>query len=680
MPDLLPMLGRTHGRRSAVTCALKCDSACARPVPNPSTEPTFADVASRALVSRRAVLAAGSALTVAAYAAPDLLGGGHQALAVAGKPAPGERTVRGRGLAFTPIAAVADDVDALTVPEGFSWHPIIRWGDPLFHDSPRFDPSRPDADAQERQFGYNNDYTDVLVTDRRGRRGVLCCNHEYTNRDIMFPPTTSPEAEADVLRTLMAAHGFTVVELERRGAGRPWRYIQGARLNRRITATTPFRLDGPAAGTELLRTAADPSGTRVHGTLGNCSGGTTPWGTILSGEENFNGYFAADPAAPGSARYGLKGGPSSYGFEQVDDRFDATRPGYANEPHRFGWIVEIDPSDPRSTPRKHTAMGRFKHEGANVRVDDEGTVVAYMGDDERFDYLYKFVASKKFRPGSSARARRHNLSLLSDGDLYVAKFAGERREDDANLGTGRWLPLVRDGRSQVEGMSLEEVLVFTRLAADKLGATPMDRCEDVEPSLRTGKVYVVCTNNSDRGTAGKPGPDAANPRPQNKNGHIIEITERGGRGDAETFDWDLFMVCGDEGQAGTYFAGWDGPVAPISCPDNVAFDSEGNLWISTDGQPGSISLNDGLFRVPLAGPERGHLVQFLAVPVEAETCGPVIHDRDGSVFVAVQHPGEDGSWAEQTSYFPDYVSAGERPRRGEWRGPRPSVVQVVADR
>ena len=180
--------------------------------------------------------------------------------------------------------------------------------------------------------------------------------------------------------------------------------------------------------------------------------------------------------------------------------------------------------------------------------------------------------------------------------------------------------------------------------------------------------------------AGKPSADAANPRNANKNGHIIEITEAGGRGDAETFDWDLFMVCGDEGQAGTYFAGWEGPVAPISCPDNVAFDSVGNLWISTDGQPGSIAKNDGLFRVPLAGKERGHLVQFLAVPVEAETCGPVIHDQDGSVFVAVQHPGEDGTWAEQHSYFPDYVSAGERPRRGEWRGPRPSVVQVVADR
>lgn len=679
MTQLLPMFGRTHGHRSAVTCALKCDSACARPVPNESTEPTFTELASEALVSRRSVLVGGGALAVAAVAGPSLLT--EPAAAVEGTRAAGERATRG-GFSFTPIASVSDDVDEFTVPPGFSWHPIIRWGDPLFDDSPAFDPRFADADAQERQFGYNNDYTDLIVTDRRGRHGLLCCNHEYTNRAIMFPPTVTPEAEAEVLRTLMAAHGFTVVEVQRGGAGRPWRYVRGARLNRRITATTLFKLDGPAAGSNLLVTAADPTGARVHGTFGNCSGGTTPWGTILSGEENFNGYFVADPSAKGSARYGLTNTPSQYGWEQIDPRFDATKPGYVNEPHRFGYIVEIDPTDPDSTPRKHTAMGRFKHEGANVRVDKkDGTVVAYMGDDEKFDYLYKFVASKKFRPGNSRAARRHNMGLLTEGDLYVAKFTGEQRDDNANLGNGTWLPLVKGGRSRVPGMSVDEVLIFTRLAADQLKATPMDRCEDVQPSLATGKVYVVCTNNTDRGVKpGKPGPDAANPRPANKNGHIVEITETHNAADAQSFVWDLFMVCGDEDEAGTYFAGWDGPVAPISCPDNIAFDSRNDLWIATDGQPSAIDKNDGLFRVPLGGPERGHLVQFLAVPKEAETCGPVIHDRDGSVFVAVQHPGENGTWSAQTSYFPDYVSAGQRPGRGEWRGPRPSIVQVVRER
>ncbi|HEX8509753.1 MAG TPA: alkaline phosphatase PhoX, partial [Propionibacteriaceae bacterium] len=458
---------------------------------------------------------------------------------------------------------------------------------------------------------------------------------------------------------------------------RPWKYVRGGAHNRRITANTPFALTGPAAGSDLVKTAADPTGKRVFGTFGNCAGGTTPWGTILSGEENFNGYFVANPDAPGSKRYGLTATPSTYGWEKIDPRFNATTTGFANEPNRFGYIVEVDPSDPTSVPRKHTAMGRFKHEGANIRVDADGTVSAYMGDDERFDYLYKFVAKRKFRSGSSAAARRHNLTLLTEGDLYVAKFSGVQKPSNANLGRGVWLPLTQDGKSVVPGMSTDEVLVYTRLAADKLGATPMDRCEDVQPSPRTGKVYVACTNNTDRGKPGKPGPDAANPRPLNKDGHIIEITEHQNKAGATSFAWDLFIVCGDTDQAGTYFGGWDGPVAPISSPDNLAFDSQGNLWITTDGAQGAIKKADGLFRVPLQGAERGHLVQFLAVPNGAECTGPVVHDRDGSVFVMAQHPGEDGTWDAQQSLWPDKLPQGTRGPGGGFGVPRPSCVQVL---
>lgn len=667
MTTLLPMTGRTHGNRSAVTCHLKCDSQCARPDPNTSAEPSFADIAGRQL-ARRAVLVGAGGIAAAA-ALPTV----WPETAVAAPHA------RGRALGFTPIDSVGAEVDALTVPRGYEWTSIVRWGDPLFKRSPRFDPSRPNARAQELQFGYNNDYLDILV-ERGGRRALLCCNHEYTNRAIMFPPAKDAEQEAEVLRTLIAAHGFSVVELERSAARRPWRYVRGGRRNRRITAATPFRITGPAAGTQLLKTAADPSGRTSLGTFGNCSGGTTPWGTILSGEENFPGYFVADPAARGGKRYGMTATPSVYGWEKVDPRFDATTPGYANEPHRVGYIVEIDPYDPDSTPRKHTAMGRFKHEGANVRVGDDGTVVAYMGDDERFEYLYKFVATRKYRPGHSAAARRHNLEILTEGDLYVARFSGRQRPDNDNLGRGTWVPLVLHGRSMVPGMSVAEVLVFTREAADAVRATPMDRCEDVEPHPTSGKVYVACTNNTQRGTTGKPAPDAPNPRPLNKDGHVIELTEHRNRADATTFTWNLLLVCGDPRDAGTYFAGWDGPVAPISCPDNLAFDSVGNLWVSTDGAPNTIVKADGLFKVPLEGRERGHVQQFLAVPIDAETCGPVIHDRDDSVFVAVQHPGEDGTWADQRSYFPDYVPAGATPDPGGWRGPRPSVVQVTKRR
>ncbi|WP_114560109.1 PhoX family protein [Desertihabitans aurantiacus] len=668
------MAGQTHGNRSAVTCHLKCDSACAAPVPNQSTEPSFRDIAATAL-SRRSVLLGGGA--VAASAAVPLSFAGAVPAAAKDKnngKAKGKAKKVAGGLAFTPIEAVDAAEDAFTVPEEYEWTAILRWGDPLFDDSPRFDPENPSAEAQEKQFGYNNDYLDILVDDEDGTHALLCCNHEYTNRAIMFPPDADPE---EVTRTLMAAHGFAVVELERKRAGRPWRYIQGAPKNRRITASTPFELTGAAAGSEWMVTADDPEGRTVLGTLGNCAGGTTPWGTILSGEENFNGYFKADPDARGAARYGLNDRDSVYGFESVDPRFDATGDDYRNEPYRFGYIVEIDPSDPTSTPRKHTAMGRFKHEGANVRVDEDGTVAAYMGDDERFDYLYKFVSSRKFMAGDSAEAKANNMLLLTEGDLYVARFSGRQRPDNDNLGRGMWVPLVKDGRSRVPQMSVEEVLVFTREAADKMRATPMDRCEDVEPSLKTGKVYVACTNNTNRGTGSNPDADAANPRNQNKEGHVIELTESGNKAGATSFDWNILLVCGMPDQAGTYFAGWDGPVAPISCPDNVAFDSEGTLWISTDGQPGTIGLADALHRVPLEGEERGHVTQFLAVPNQAETCGPVIHDQDGSVFVAVQHPGEDGSWEEQNSFFPDYVPAQQRPRRGEWRGPRPSVVQVT---
>jgi secreted PhoX family phosphatase len=677
MHELLPMVGHIHGNRSAVTCHLKCDSACAHPAPNLSSEPTLAEIASRQLNRRSFMMATGT--VAAATALPIFLAGCTRSQQENSSNGNHSSPAPPSGLAFQPIDPVPDGTDALFLPVGYRWRPIIRWGDPLFDKSPPFNPETPSAHAQQLQFGYNNDFLAIIVTDRLGRSALLCCNHEFTNRAIMFPPSASEAEEREVLRATMAAQGLSVVELERAAARQPWHYLRGAARNRRITARTPFKVTGPAAGSRLLRTADDPSGRTVLGTFGNCSGGTTPWGTILSGEENFHGYFVADSSARGSERYGLRNRPSVYGWEAIDPRFDATSSDYAAEPRRFGYIIEVDPYNPKSTPRKHTALGRFKHEGANIRVDEDGTVAAYMGDDERFEYLYKFVAREKYRPGNTRAARRHNLRLLTDGDLYVARFSGSQRPNNDNLGQGVWVPLTMNGESAVPGMSHAEVLVFTRMAADRMRATPMDRCEDVQPSPQTGKVYVACTNNRDRGVDGEPAPDAANPREQNKNGHIIELSERDNRVDATSFGWNLFLVCGAADEAGSYFGGWRGPVAPISCPDNLAFDSLGNLWIATDGAPASISKADGLFRVTLEGPERGHLVQFLALPYQAETCGPVIHDRDESLFVCVQHPGENGSWQEQLSYFPDYVQPDVGAPAGAWRGPRPSVIQVTRD-
>ncbi len=666
----LPMVGHTHGNRSPLTCHLRCGSACSFEAPNLTQTSYFRDVAAQAL-SRRSVVGTG-----AAVAGLALTGGALTSPAAAqtgGRHGHTHGGHHGR-LPFAAIAPVATTVDDVTVPKGYRWDPIIRWGDPLFRDAPRFDPGQQSPEAQARQFGYNNDYLDIIETDRKGTRALLVCNHEYTNESIMFPPGFDP---AQVIRTAWAAHGMSVVELERRRRGDVWKYQRKGRLNRRITLDTPFVVDGPAAGSSLLKTAEDQTGRKVRGTMNNCAGGTTPWGTVLSGEENFNQYFKATGTDPKEARYGLSSTQDARNWRSVDPRWDATSPAYANEPNRFGWIVEIDPYDPKSTPRKHTAMGRFKHEGANVIVNRDGYVVAYMGDDERFDYLYRFVSREKFRPGGRPSDRRHNLGLLSEGDLSVARFTGDGLEDGVSDGTGEWIPLTEDGVSVVPGFSTEEVLVYTRLAADAVQPTKMDRPEDVEPSLANGRIYVACTNNTDRGKPGKEGPTEPNPRAANKDGHVVEIAPTYGDHTADTFSWNLLLICGDPATAGTYFGGYTGPVSPISCPDNVAFDSAGNLWISTDGQPSALAHSDGLYKVPVTGPERGRVQQFLAVPSGAETCGPVIHDRDGSVFVAVQHPGEEGSWATPQSRFPDYVAPGATVPRGDFAGPRPTVVQVT---
>ncbi|MDN5599259.1 MAG: PhoX family protein [Brachybacterium sp.] len=685
----LPLLmkDKARGKRSAVTCALKCASQCAFGPCNHSDNPTFRDIASSAL-SRRTVLGGSTAALAIA------LGGTQGALADPGKGnghgkghghgkgcghghgKSGALAPNGTKLRFEAIPPVEHSVDEFTVPEGFTWEPVIRWGDPLFADAPEFDWNAQSAEAQKQQFGYNNDYTEIQeIPGSHGKRAVMFVNHEYTNENLMLPPETD---EDDFIEIGRAAHGLTVVELERKNKNVPYSYVQGAELNRRILLDDEFTLTGPAAGGDLLKTVEDHSGTTVLGTLGNCAGGLTPWGTLVSGEENFHGFFRTAATSEADARYGLADRATARGWESKYDRYDARNEGYENEPNRFGYIVEVDPFDPTSTPRKHTSLGRFKHEGANIIIAEDGRAVAYSGDDEAFDYLYKFVSRDTYIEGDKA----HNMTLLENGDLSVARFSGdspageidgsgELPADGAFDGSGEWLPLLVGGESTVAGFSAEEVLVHTRLAADAVGPTKMDRCEDVEPSAHSRRVYVACTKNSDRGMDGNAAADEVNPRAENRDGHIIEIDEQGDQS-STTFAWNLLMVCGDPAQGDTtYFSGFPvDQVSPISCPDNLAFDSVGNLWISTDGQPGGIGYNDGLFRVSLEGEERGRVEQFLSVPRDGETCGPIIQDEDRTAFVAVQHPGEDGEWGAQNSYFPDYAGV----------GPKPSVVQVLPQR
>ncbi|GKQ35762.1 PhoX family phosphatase [Streptomyces sp. A012304] len=684
MRKLLPLIGtpsQSHpGGRSALTCRFRCGDACFHEVPNTSDNEYVGDVIAGA-INRRSMMRAAAVVTVAAAAGTAAVGGARPAHAapatgtgsaatVSKKPSAGAR-----GLRFTPVAP--NTADAVTVPDGYRQNVVIRWGEPILRGAPAFDPEKQTAAAQAGQFGYNNDFLALLPLPGERNRQLLVANHEYTDEVLMFRGYDAANPTREQVEIAWAAHGLSAVVVE--GEHRTGRLVAVPRhpLNRRITATTEFRLTGPAAGSDLLKTSADPTGTKVLGTLNNCAGGTTPWGTTLHGEENFNQYFANAGRAT-DKRYGLGTGATERKWERFDKRFDVAQE--PNEPHRFGYVVELDPYDPTSTPRKHTALGRFKHEGATVRLTEDGRPVIYSGDDERFDYFYKFVGSKRMKKGSSRAVREHNLSLLDEGTLYVAKLTGDspaieidgtgKLPGDGEFdGSGEWIPLATataDGAvSHVEGMTAEEVFVFTRLAGDKVGATKMDRPEDIEPNPHTGKVYVALTNNSNRGVGTNAKADEANPRNANKHGHVLELTERWNRADSKKFAWTLFLVAGDPDDPATYFAGFPkDDVSPISCPDNVAFDPHGNLWISTDGN--QLGSHDGLFGVATRGARRGELKQFLTVPVGAETCGPLVQDR--RVLVAVQHPGEvNGASVEKpASVWPD----------GPGKLVRPAVVAV----
>ncbi|NUT91664.1 MAG: PhoX family phosphatase [Saccharothrix sp.] len=672
---LLPLLPNHPLGRSAITCKYRCGDACAHEAPNTSDNAYFGDVVGD-VVRRRGLLKAGAVLAVAG-AGVGLVGAGTAAAdPAADAEVEAQRRGGGRdGLNFEAVAPNTED--RVVTPEGYESAVVIRWGDPVLPGAPEFDFDHQSAAAQAKQFGFNNDFCG-LVPLNHWNRWLMVSNHEYTTEEFLFKNWDAANPTKEQTEIAWAAHGLSVVVVERDHRSGKLLPKVDKTFNRRITVKSEFTLTGPAAGSQHLKTSADPTGTKVFGTLNNCSGGVTPWGTILSGEENFNQYFAnaggvTDPVQKARlARYGLSGAATTRKWERFDKRFDVAQE--PNEPNRFGWVIEVDPLDPTSTPVKHTALGRFKHEGANVIVARDGRVVAYMGDDERFDYMYKFVSDERYKPGNSRHAREHNKKLLDKGTLYVAKFTGDSPvaeidgtgklpADGEFDGSGQWIPLAAGDKSFVEGFTAEEVYIFTRQAADKVGATKMDRPEDVEPNPRNRRIYAALTNNTDRGKAGKEGATEINPRLNNRHGHVLEIEERRGDNTALTFSWKLLLVCGDPTSADTYFGGYDKTqVSPISCPDNVAFDSQGNLWISTDGN--ALKSNDGLFAVPVEGKYRGRVKQFLTVPKGAETCGPVV--QDDFVLVSVQHPGEiDGASANNPlSHWPD----------GGTSQPRPAVV------
>jgi secreted PhoX family phosphatase len=602
--------------------------------------------------------------------------------------------------------------DEFVVAEGYRYNLIARWGDSLVTGTPDFDSRRMtntswlDAaavDAQTRQFGTNCDAVQYFpLAPGRAATGLVCVNHEYFSGELTWPGHRGVGMKPDDRRKWMAAHphatafmqaaqGVSVAQLRRASDG--WTFDKTSSHSRRITANTPMEITGPARGHRLMRTNADPAGVRVLGTFANCSAGKTPWGTYLTSEENIDDYFGGgrtlreqgkDAALTDANRRFVLRENSFYGWDLQDPRFHV-----AHEPHeplRFGWMVEIDPHDPRSVPRKRTALGRMQHEGANTIVGRTGHVAAYMGDDDKFEYVYKFVTRDRF----DAKHPAANRDLLDHGTLYAARF-------DAD-GTGEWLPLVQDEKGPLNAAAgfadQGDVVIKTRAAADVLGATPMDRPEDIEPNPIDGRVYIACTKSETRGVEGADdhwsgrkvdiAANPANPRPDNRSGHIIEIREAGDDATATRFEWNVFLLAGRPGEGrfivdarelapgqvgarDTYYAGFDDPaqVSEVHCPDNLGIDPQGRLWIVTDTDSKN-HPNNGCYVVPTRGPERGLLKQLASGPTGCEMCGCEFTPDGRTLFLAIQHPGEGGTLDAPRSHWPD----------GDGRAARASLLAV----
>ncbi len=581
-------------------------------------------------------------------------------------------------LSFTESARFLDETHH--VAPGYQVKTLIRWGDPLHADTPAFNPLQQTAAAQERQFGANNDYIAFMPLPRgstNSSRGLLCVNHEYTLAQLMWPGYTAEGYAKNITReqceTEMAANGHAIVEIENRSGG--WTVNLDSAYNRRISArSTTIRISGPAAGHPRMTTGADTAGRQVIGTLANCAGGTTPWGTVLTGEENIQNYFTGDANAGAEAaarkRMGINGlGRSRWG--RFVDRFNLDKE--PNEPNRFGWIVEIDPYDPKSMPVKRTALGRANYECANTTLSHDGRVAVYSGDDKRMEYVYKFVTRDRF-DAQKPHGNPAHRDLLDHGTLHVARFNA--------AGKMQWLPLVfgQGPLTQANGFSNQgDVLIDTRRAADLLGATPMDRPEDVEVNPATGRVYVALTYNENRAPNQV---DAANPRSPNKFGHIIEIVPPtiNGKADhtATECTWEFFILAGDpripehgarygnsgNGQNVVSPTGW------FAAPDNLAFDPKGRMWIATDGQDDSVGFADSLYGTETSGPQRGVTRNFFSCPRGAEVTGPAFTPDGKTLFLSVQHPGDEkgSTFDKPSTRWPDFQPG---------MPPRPAVLVIT---
>ncbi len=606
-------------------------------------------------LSRRGFISAGALCGAAMF-----LGGSLLSRSVL---ADGVRAASSPLLGFNSIDAAT--TDAITLPPGYRASVLISWGQPLQAGGPAFKPDGTGTAAQQEvQLGDNNDGMSLFAFPDDPNRALMAINNEYTNYRYLYPHGGQPTSAEDAHKA-QASEGVSVIEIQR--TGDRWQFVQGSPFNRRIHGNTPIRLSGPAAGHALLRTQADSTGTRALGTFQNCANGKTPWGTYLTCEENFTDCFGStDPNQTFNAaqkRYGVVAASKDINWHLHDPRFDlAYNP---NELNRHGWVVEIDPFDPHSTPVKRTALGRFKHENAALAETRDGHAVVYMGDDERGEFIYKFISRDKI----DHQNPKANRDLLDHGTLYVARFDNGDSQPDRPKGKGQWIELShgKNGINAGSGFANQaEVLIHARLAASAVGATRMDRPEWIVVSPKDGQVYCTLTNNVKRGEDGQPvgGP---NPREKNVYGQILRWSEQGNDHGAAHFDWDLFVVAGNPAVHPQQPKGGSANITPqnmFNSPDGMGFDDAGRLWILTDGDVSNTGDFAGMGNNQMlcADPNTGEIRRFMVGPVGCEVTGISFAPDQKTLFVGIQHPGENGG-----STFPEHLPNGT---------PRSSVMAI----
>lgn len=591
---------------------------------NPSSNRTFQDVLT-GYASRRQVMKGGLTLAAGTFFGSSL------ALAAkggkAGPNGPVGQDLKNGLINFTPVTIAEGTGPVPSISPDYQYEVLIPWGTSLKEGVPDYEGSntRPTALQQAEQVGIGHDGMWFFPFRGSNTRGLLAINHEF-GRNSHVLGKNAPESLEDV-RVSQHAHGVSVVEI--RKVGSSWQLVKGSMYNRRIHGNTPVEFSGPVALSDLIMPV-----NNAMGTLNNCANGYTPWGTYLTCEENFNGYFGSNSDGDRSVeqkRYGI-GNSSGYAWFMFDPRFDLDSGVAPNEDNRFGWIVEVDPFDPKSTPFKRTALGRFKHEGIAIVEGRGGRIVGYMGDDQRFDYIYKFVSE-----GNWKSMRAQGLSPLDHGTLYAAKF----NED----GSGEWLELSRNNSAIAARFETEaEVLTFARIAADLAGATPMDRPEwtTVAPN---GDVYCALTNNTARTVA-----DAANPLAPNADGHIIRWHDSE-QHTGLNFTWDIFIIAKDTHD--------DGDERTFSDPDGIWIDPDGRIFIQTDGGQKK-GLNNQMVVASTydSGKDMDVRRLFSGVTGDEITGIAVTPDRR-TMFINTQHPG-NGNPADTN--FPAAQGSGLIPR------------------